>query len=423
MTEKTILLIGRSGRGKSTLANVILNKNENFEEIFKESSSSISETKKIQFEEFKENDVNYLVIDTPGIGDTKMSDNEVLDIIGEAVYLVRNGLDQVLFVVGGRFDQYEMATYNLLRTMLFDEKIVEHTTIVRTRFADFRSKAKREEDVNSMIKESKEKKVELENQIANKEKEIENLSPNSEEYKRVAIEIEQLKKELKSTLSEIIESCQSRIVHVDNKPDVKIRGKSRVKLLEHLNKTCQENSYKPDKLKELSDAITEDMDTLLKSRRELDKEMKKLKINQPISINVKLSENKDELENITERINKIELAVEEQEIISEGHLAVGKIKELEDKKDKLRKEIAEKEKIIRQKVLKHIFENYQEVKGELGGDKLMESVVDDKKLTAENKELLAHISNIEQLRNEYVQQLKGEVDALNKHNEQFEKKD
>src|SRR4051794_6992500 len=98
---KKILLIGRSGRGKSTLANVITGlKNK-----FKESGSSASETKKIQFEKFADKATDYLIIDTPGIGDTKMSDNEVLDIIAEAVYLARDGISQVLFVIGGRFDQ------------------------------------------------------------------------------------------------------------------------------------------------------------------------------------------------------------------------------------------------------------------------------------------------------------------------------
>src|ERR1044072_46931 len=153
---RKILLIGRSGRGKSTLANVLLNKNNNFEEVFKESSGSVSETKKIQFEQFVNKDVNYLVIDTPGIGDTKMSDDEVLDIIAEAVYLAKDGLSQVLFVVNGRFDQSEMATYNLLRTIIFDEQITEYTTIARTRFADFRSKERREKDIELMIKESQE---------------------------------------------------------------------------------------------------------------------------------------------------------------------------------------------------------------------------------------------------------------------------
>jgi len=172
MTEiKNILLIGRSGRGKSALSNVLTNTNN-----FKESSSSTSETRKIQFDEFDSKQENlenlsdrlersnldkkdkqtlreileehiqnrevikYRIIDTPGIGDTKLKDKEVLDIIAEAVYLVRNGVSQVFFVVDGRFDQYEMATYNLLRTIIFDQNIASYTTIVRTRFENFKKK-------------------------------------------------------------------------------------------------------------------------------------------------------------------------------------------------------------------------------------------------------------------------------------------
>lgn len=136
MTDiKTILLIGRSGRGKSTLANVITDTND-----FKESSGSVSETKKVQFEKFEDTDnkINYAIIDTPGIGDTKMSDDEVLNIIAEAIYLGKDGISQVFFVNDGRFDQYEMATYDLLRTILFDKNVTNHTTIVRTRFEKFR---------------------------------------------------------------------------------------------------------------------------------------------------------------------------------------------------------------------------------------------------------------------------------------------
>jgi len=44
----TILLIGRSGRGKSTFSNVVTNSNN-----FKESDGSTSETRKIQFEKFE----------------------------------------------------------------------------------------------------------------------------------------------------------------------------------------------------------------------------------------------------------------------------------------------------------------------------------------------------------------------------------
>lgn len=144
---KKILLIGRSGNGKSTLANVITGTNK-----FKESSRGMSETRNIQFEQFEENGTNYLIIDTPGIGDTKMSDSQVLDIIAEAVYLVRDGLSQVFFVSKTRFDQSEMATYDLLRTIIFDQDITNHTTIIRTNFENFKKPKKCEEDIELMIK-------------------------------------------------------------------------------------------------------------------------------------------------------------------------------------------------------------------------------------------------------------------------------
>jgi septin family protein len=86
MTDtRNILLIGRTGGGKSTIANVLLNKNEQFEEVFRESSESVSETRDLQIElleikldeEGKEK-VNYRVVDTVGVGDTKIDPQGVL---------------------------------------------------------------------------------------------------------------------------------------------------------------------------------------------------------------------------------------------------------------------------------------------------------------------------------------------------------
>ncbi|CAG8654931.1 12489_t:CDS:2, partial [Ambispora leptoticha] len=261
LKTKKILLIGRSGRGKSTLANVLINqvdeneKFKKFEQLFEEGDLSVSQTRNIQSEKFEQEftkqeelkKISYQVIDTPGIGDTKLSPEEILDIIGEAVYLVREGVDRVFFVTNDRFDQHETATYDLLRKAIFDDQITKHTTIVRTNFAAFKNKRECEND----IKEMKEN----------------------------------------DSLKEVIESCQGRVIHVDNPPintkgaseeEIELnkskRGDTKKLLLDHLEKTCQENVYKPQNLIELSEKIQKIIEKKKKLGEALDKLKEQLKI-------------------------------------------------------------------------------------------------------------------------------------------------
>ncbi|CAG8690309.1 14263_t:CDS:2, partial [Ambispora leptoticha] len=256
---KTIILIGRTGSGKSTLANVISGTNK-----FKESGASISETKDIQSEEFEENNIGYRIIDTVGIGDTKLTKEEVLDKIAEAIYLAREG------------------------------------------------KEKCKEDIDLMLAKG-------------------------------------------DRLAEIIDSCQGKVVHVNNPP---------IEIKENLQESCQ-SFYNPPKLKELSAEIISYMENKL----ELKKRLKHEKL--------EIIESKRKIkENISAEVNKISLISREemdniQELNAKGEnndSSKEKITKLKNSIEKLKKEIQEKEEIIRKKVLDSVFNNYKSIIGVPGGD-------------------------------------------------------
>jgi GTP-binding protein EngB required for normal cell division len=162
MNIKNILLIGRTGSGKSTLANTLINKNNNFEEVFKESSGSVSETKNIQHQEFildisASEKIRYLVIDTAGFGDTQLTNKEVLQLLkGLAPIIGNEGLNQVFFVTDGRFTQAEIETYQILESTLFDKEVAKYTTIIRAKFEDFEKAEICEEDREKLREENSE---------------------------------------------------------------------------------------------------------------------------------------------------------------------------------------------------------------------------------------------------------------------------
>lgn len=140
---RNILLIGRTGSG------ILSGTND-----FKESTSSISTTKKIEKAFFEYQGIKYKVIDTVGIGDTGLATQEVLHRIADSYHEVKGGVNQILFVIKGKITEEELKTYRLLKLVVFDENISNHTTIVRTDFADFEDNDRCEEDRKKMSEEN-----------------------------------------------------------------------------------------------------------------------------------------------------------------------------------------------------------------------------------------------------------------------------
>jgi energy-coupling factor transporter ATP-binding protein EcfA2 len=210
---KNILIIGHTGCGKSALANVLTGT-----EDFKESEYGVSKTKHFQKGVFEWEGTKYCVIDTTGVRNTRLSTKLVSNRIVEGVYSIPEGINQVLLVVGKNF------TDEINALGLLGSDVIKYTTIVRTRFSNFKSR--------DICKKDKEK-----------------LCEESE------------------TNAKIVKSCKG-IIHVDNPPinilgyddsddddddggggkeiNIRInkntREKSRTILLNYLEKACQEEA-------------------------------------------------------------------------------------------------------------------------------------------------------------------------------------
>lgn len=143
--QRSTILIGHTGNGKATLANILTGINK-----FKEGKYSTSQTTEKQIEEFTAgNGMKYRVIDT------KLSTEDVLEGIRDVAYENNYNLNQILFVFGGKFEDKEIEAFDLLRNNIFSEDI----TLVRTKFDHFENEKECETDIEKLKDSKKPEKI------------------------------------------------------------------------------------------------------------------------------------------------------------------------------------------------------------------------------------------------------------------------
>lgn len=153
-STRTVVLIGRTGSGKSACANTLANQDD----AFKESEGSISETKFVTAKKFVVDmfgkQYELVIVDTIGLGDTKLSPDEVLQRLAAACNECCDGINAVFFVTGGRITEEEVRAWEIMWQVLFGTEVLDYTAMVRTKFVNFRDPIKIKEDRLKLEKEN-----------------------------------------------------------------------------------------------------------------------------------------------------------------------------------------------------------------------------------------------------------------------------